>query len=143
MAGIAVDDVQELRLGISEAHARSNYRKAGEEVPEEPERITVAGNADLVEFEVNDLFEKMVDKLDLPYEPSEFQRVAVNVVGSQKNLILVSPTGSGKMDVPFLSVLLLREKTKNPKGICIVTQPLTSIMNEKIQSNICPVAVLS
>ena len=137
------DDVQELRLGISEAHARTNYVKAGEEVIEEPERITLAGNADLVEFDVNDAFEKIVNKLELPYEPSEFQRVAVNAVGSQKNLILVSPTGSGKMDVPFLSVLLLRERTKNPKGICIVTQPLTSIMNEKIQSNICPVAVLS
>ena len=69
--------------------------------------------------------------------------MGVNVAGSQKNLILVSPTGSGKMDVPFLSVLALRELTKNPEGVCIVTQPLTSIMNEKLKSNICPVASLS
>ena len=30
-----------------------------------------------------------------------------------------------------------------PKGICLVTQPLTSIMNDKKQNDVCNVAVLS
>ena len=47
------------------------------------------------------------------------------------------------MDVPLLSILVLREKLKNSKGVAIVTQPLTSIMNSKMVNRICDVAVLS
>ena len=140
---VAVDGYQEANLGISEAMARKNYVNAGEEVTEESDRITVAANSYLINTEVNAVLDQIVTELDLPYKPSEFQRVAVNVIASQKNLILVSPTGSGKMDVPLLSVHVLRKMTSNPKGVCIVTQPLTSIMNEKIQNKICPVATLS
>ena len=60
-----------------------------------------------------------------------------------KNLILVSPTGSGKMNIPLLATLVLRLKVNNPKGVCIVTQPLTSIMKQKKVNPICEAAVLS
>ena len=60
-----------------------------------------------------------------------------------KNLILVSPTGSGKMNVPLLATLLLRRRLKNPRGVCIITQPLTSIMKEKRVNPICEAAILS
>ena len=60
-----------------------------------------------------------------------------------KNLILVSPTGSGKMNIPLLATLVLRLKVDNPKGVCIVTQPLTSIMKQKKVNPICEAAVLS
>ena len=59
------------------------------------------------------------------------------------NVILVSPCGSGKMNVPLLATLVLREKLKNPRGVAIVTQPLSSIMNQKIQNDVCGAAVLS
>ena len=132
-----------VKLSITEDLARKNYVCAGEEVEEEPDKISVAANTHLMNQEVDVTLDRILSELNLPYEPSEFQRLGVNVAGSQRNLILVSPTGSGKMDVPFLSVLTLREITKNPEGVCIVTQPLTSIMNEKLKSNICPVASLS
>ena len=64
-------------------------------------------------------------------------------IGQMKNLILVSPTGSGKMNVPLLATLVLRRKLNNPKGVCIITQPLTSIMKEKLFNPICEAAVLS
>ena len=137
------ENVQEVKLSITEDLARKNYVRAGEEVEEEPDKISVAANTHLMNQDVNVVLDRILPDLNLPYEPSEFQRLGVNVVGSQRNLILVSPTGSGKMDVPFLSVLVLREIAKNPEGVCIVTQPLTSIMNEKLKSNICPVASLS
>ena len=82
-------------------------------------------------------------ELDLPYKPSEFQRVAVNTLGMLNNLVLVSPTGTGKMDVPLLAALVLRKRLNISKGVAIVTQPLTSIMNEKIHNRICEVATLS
>ena len=59
------------------------------------------------------------------------------------NVVLISPTGSGKMNVPLLATLVLREKLGVPKGVCIVTQPLSSIMNQKVKNDVCPAAVLS
>ena len=81
----------------------------------------------------------------MSHQPAEFQRVAVNALGEQINVILVSPTatGSGKMNVPLHATLVLREKLQNNKGVCIETQPLTSIMNEKLQNDDCQGAVLS
>ena len=93
--------------------------------------------------EVDEVLDRIVSELNLPYKPSEFQRVAVNTLGMQNNLVLVSPTGSGKMDVPLLAALVLRERLNISKGVAIVTQPLTSIMNEKIRNKICGVATLS
>ena len=139
----ADDEVAEMSLDISEVQATANYKAAGKEVEEEQEKITIAGNAHLMSTEVNALLDKVVEKLDMPYKPAEFQRVAINALGEQKNVILVSPTGSGKMNVPLLATLVLREKLKNPKSVYIVTQPLTSIMNEKMRNDICKVAVLS
>ena len=55
----------------------------------------------------------------------------------------MSPTGSGKMTIPLLGILMLRLKMGKPKGVGIVTQPLTSIMKEKQNNGICPAAVLS
>ena len=37
----------------------------------------------------------------------------------------------------------MRERLNISKGVAIVTQPLTSIMNEKIRNKICGVATLS
>ena len=132
------------KLDISEELARKNYNMAGTEKVEDDDQISIAGNAALMSDVVDRMIDEVTNKLDLPYSLSEFQRVSINVLGSKKNLILVSPTGSGKTDVPYLSVLVLRELEQNPKGVCIVTQPLTSIMNEKLASTrICPVATLS
>ena len=131
------------RLGISLDLARENYLAAGEEVEEERETITVEDNKHHITAEVDSILNKIVQVLSLPYKLTDTQRVAVNILGGQKNLILVSPTGSGKMNVPLLSILVLREKLQNKKGVAIVTQPLTSIMNEKMINKICDVAVLT
>ena len=132
-----------VKLAISESLARGNYEAAGTEVEEECDRITVAGNFHLLNPNVDEVLANIVTELNLPYKPSDFQRVAVNTVGMLNNLVLVSPTGSGKMDVPLLAALVLRERLNISKGVAIVTQPLTSIMNEKIHNKICEVATLS
>ena len=140
--GISKDEAK-ARLGISKAQAESNYSAAGTEVEEESDRITVDGNKHMMSIEVDDILDIVVEKLEMPYKPAEFQRVAINVLGQQKHLILASPTGLGKMNVPLLATLVLREKLKKPKGVAIVTQPLTSIMNQKMTNDVCDVAVLS
>ena len=133
----------ELKLDISVSQAKANYEMAGTEVEEEEDRITVAGNEDLMNPEVNEILDKVVEDTKMAYTPAEFQRVTINALGGMNNVVLVSPTGSGKMNVPLLSTLVLRKKLGIPKGVCIVTQPLSSIMNQKMKNDVCPAAVLS
>ena len=133
----------ELKLDISVSQAKANYEMAGLEVEEEEDRITVAGNGDLMNPEVNEILDKVVEDTKMAYTPAEFQRVTINALGGMNNVVLVSPTGSGKMNVPLLSTLVLRKKLGIPKGVCIVTQPLSSIMNQKMKNDVCPAAVLS
>ena len=133
----------ELKLDISVSQAKANYEMAGTEVEEEEDRITVAGNGDLMNPEVNEILDKVVEDTKMAYMPAEFQRVTINALGGMNNVVLVSPTGSGKMNVPLLSTLVLRKKLGIPKGVCIVTQPLSSIMNQKMKNDVCPAAVLS
>ena len=80
-------------LGISEDLARKNYLAAGTEVEEEKDRITITGNKEHMNSEVNDILNRIFLDLDLPYNMSDFQRVAVNCLGMQKSVVLVSPTG--------------------------------------------------
>ena len=131
------------RLDITVAQAEANLSAAGTEVAEENDRISVAKHRSLVVNEIDDCLNDIVQKLAMPYSPTDFQRVSINALAQMKNVILVSPTGSGKMNVPLLATLVLRVRLNNPKGVCILTQPLTSIMNEKKQNDVCRVAVLS
>ena len=133
----------DIKLGISNEQAIANLNAAGREVYEDPDRITVAGNLDLMDSKANDLLDSVVEKLQMPYAPAEFQRVVVNGLAKKKNIVLVSPTGSGKMNIPLLATHVLREVFNIPKGISIITQPLSSIMNEKINNGICKSAVLT
>ena len=138
-----IDEDIEVKLGISEDQARTNYEEAGKEVTEEKDTITVERHAHLMKPDIEEILDEVLEELKLPYSVSDFQRVAVNTVCSLKHLILVSPTGSGKMNVPLLCALVLRKKLNIQKGVTIVTQPLTSIMNQKMDNAICKVAVLS
>ena len=62
------------------------------------------------------MLDEIVLKLEMPYQPADFQRVAVNALGQMKSVVLVSPTGSGKMNVPLLAIEVLRKQLKKPKG---------------------------
>ena len=64
-------------------------------------------------------------------------------VGSGKNLLLLSPTGSGKTNVIYLGILLMRKIFNIPDGVAIVTEPLNMIMAEKLTSSLVPTGVIS
>ena len=49
-------------------------------------------------------------------------------------MILISPTGSGKMVVAYLAILLLQKRLGIPEGVGLGTQPLSAIMNEKVKT---------
>ena len=138
-----IDQQQRLKLGISLEQAEKNYASAGSLVDEEPDQISLADNANLIDVRVDAVLDAVVKECGMKYMPTEMQRVTINALGTLKNIILISPTGSGKMNVPLLATHVLRKILKKPKGVCIITQPLTSIMKQKMNNDVCPTAVLS
>jgi hypothetical protein len=130
-------------MSITRQQARLNYQAAGSEVPEPQSSIRVEDYADAMDADVIKKYDEVVEKLHLPYVPAPFQRVGSVVLGGQRHVVIVMGTGSGKMTVPLLSSLVLRKTMAEPRGVTIMTQPLTGLMLEQLKNPVCPVAVLS
>ena len=113
---VDTDELDDCKLDITQALADSNYDAAGIEVNEEMDRISIDKHKNLICSEVNSILDDIVTELKMPYWPSDMQRVSVNALGQLKNVVLVSPTGSGKMNIPQLATLVLRKKLDIPKG---------------------------
>ena len=90
--------INDLPLGISEALADYNYEMAGSEVPEPTDEISVAKYQSLMlNDKVHQSIMEVLSETKISFQLAEFQLVSLHCLGNQKNLILVSPTGSGKM----------------------------------------------
>ena len=132
-----------LSLAISPKHAKKNYELAGTEVPDEEDQISIAENVHLLNDQVHIFIQELLQEIRLPFSLSNFQLLSLHVLGSSKNLMLVSPTGSDKTMVIYLGTLLLRKVLNIPDGVAIITEPLNMIMAEKLKSSIVPAGVIS
>ena len=59
--------------------------------------------------EVAHHLEEVLDEHLLPFKLEDFQKMALHQIGSLNNVILVSPNGSGKMVVIYLSIFVLQK----------------------------------
>ena len=140
------DELEEsgfVNLSVTSLSAKKNYAMAGLEVPEEKDHITMADHLHLLSDKVHLCLQEVLEEVKLPYKLSDFQLISLHVLGSSKNLMLVSPTGSGKTNVIYLGILLLRKILNIPEGVAIITEPLNMIMAEKLSSSIIPTGVIS
>ena len=113
-------------LGISSENAAFNYQWAGSTVQEAPPAIKFEDYAHLISASTRQELEDLIHDKNLPYQPSEFQKVGASILANGHNLFVVYPTGEGKMTLGLLAAQLLRRKRQQPKGVTILTQPLTS-----------------
>ena len=81
---------------ITETQARFNYEEAGKLVPAEDDQIRIENHEDLIDSSMTQLLDEVVETLALPYNLSDFQKLSLNTLLQKKDLILLSPTGSGK-----------------------------------------------
>ena len=89
------------------------YEQAGELVEEEENQISLTRFSHLLNDEVAGILEKVLVENPLPFPLQDFQKIALHAIGSLKNVILVSPTGSGKMIVNYLAILGKPSKIKS------------------------------
>ena len=85
--------------------------------------------------------DEVIAQVELPYSLAPFQRTAIAVLASGHDVVLVQATGSGKMTIPLIVAKMRRRSV--PRGVAIVTQPLTGLMMEKLNNKICRSALIS
>ena len=136
-------DNETMQLSISRALAKRNYKRAGQEMPAGEEHIKLANFAAVMDVTVERQLDELLEELALPFSLAPFQRVAVVTLAMGRNLIMIIPTGQGKMLVALLAALLVRRTVGAARGVTVITQPLTGLMMEQIGNAVCPVAVLS
>ena len=122
--------------------AAKRNEKAGSLVEEPKEEITLERNIHLLCDKVHLHLLEVLFENPLNFELQDFQKVAIHVLGSGQNCILVSPTGSGKMLVVSLAILVL-QKVHGLPGVGIGTQPLNAIMQEKMREPCISTGIIS
>ena len=73
--------------------------------------------------------------MHLPYEFNDVQLEALHAIGNGRDVFVNSPCGSGKINIFFAGVLLLRKVKNMPKGVGIILEPLVAISEEKRKKN--------
>ena len=125
------------------AQAQTLYESAGELVEEEEGQISLTRYSHLLNDNVASILEQVLVENPLPFELQDFQKLALHAIGNLQNVILITPTGSGKMVVSYLSILVLQKVLNVPCGVGVGTQPLSSIMEEKLKTPYIPTGTIS
>ena len=112
---------------ITKEKAEDQYEKAGTLIPEDPEEITINEHTHLLNDSVMLIVREVLDETPLPFKLQDFQLLTLYCLGSLKNVILISPTGTGKMICAYLGVKVLQKVFGISKGVGLITQPLRYI----------------
>ena len=70
----------------------------------------------LLKDEINVFLNQVLDENPLPFILQDFQKLSIHALGRGYNVILISPTGSGKMVVVYLAILFL-QKVNSQTGV--------------------------
>ena len=93
------DTEQDFQCGlfISKEEADKNYEIAGSLVDDPADEISLAHHSHLLNDDVHLLILEVLEETKIQFKLADFQMLSLHVLGSCNNLVLISPTGSGKM----------------------------------------------
>ena len=120
---------------ISKANAYEIYQKSGNLVKSMKTALKVYPQKQIFNKSIQDLITEVKYELKLPYELNDVQLEALHAIGNGHDVLVNSPCGSGKMNIFYAGVLLLRKIKKMPKGVGIILEPLVAISEEKRKKN--------
>ena len=87
----------EPRPAVSKETAIDNYNKAGELIPEDAEQITLEKYQHVLSDSVHLIIQEVLQEHHVPFKLQQFQMLTLHALGSLNNVVLLSPTGTGKM----------------------------------------------
>ena len=126
-------ELLDLDFTVSKTASEDNYESAGKLIPEDAEQITMENHQHLLSDSVHLIIEEVLIEHQLPYKLQDFQMITLHALGSLNNVILLSPTGSGKMICAYLGVLVLQKVFKIKHGVGLGTMPISALMEEKLK----------
>ena len=136
---------KESRSGLEERelliYGKMIDEKSGELVGEE-DQISLRKHQFLLNDKVACILKGVLEENPLDFDLEDFQKIAIHALGSLQNVVLISPTGSGKMLVALLSILVLQKVLNIPDGVGVGCQPLSSIMEEKLKDSYIPTGTI-
>ena len=121
-------------LSITKNKADWLYDQAGELIDEDQEQLTVELYRHLLSDKVHSIIQEVLEENRIQYKLQDFQLLTLHSLGSLRNVILVCPTGCGKMLCSYLGTLVLRKVFGKVKGVGLGNQPLSALMEEKLKS---------
>ena len=124
----------EWQSSISKKKANWLISQAGELMPEDPDQIRIDKNEHLLSDKVHAIILEVIKDHAIPFKLQDFQLLTLHCLGNFKNVILVSPTGSGKMLCAYLGLEVIKRVCGNSKGVGVGTMPLSALMEEKLKN---------
>ena len=119
---------------ISKAKAHEIYQNSGKLIKSVKTPLLVFPQQ-VLRKTIQDLIDEVKVDMKLPYNFNEVQLEALHAIGNGQDVFVNSPCGSGKMNIFFAGVLLLRKVKNMPKGVGIILEPLVAISEENRKKN--------
>lgn len=132
-----------IQLGITKEKADLLYDGAGELVDEDPEQLTLEKYEHLLCDEVHLVIKEVLSENQIRFKLQDFQMLTLHCLGSLKNVVLICPTGCGKMLCSYLGTLVLRKVFGKVKGVSLGNQPLSALMEEKLKTPVIKTGLIS
>ena len=130
-------------FSISKETADELYESAGQLVPEDSDQITMETHGYLFSDSVNLVIQQVLDEHPLPFKLMNFQLLTIHALGSLKNVILLAPTGAGKMICAYYGILVLQKIFKIEKGVGLGTLPVSALMEEKVKDGVVKTGLIT
>ena len=83
-------------IGISQEKANWLLDQAGDLMEEDPEQITIRNHEHLLSDPVHKIIQEVLQENSVGFPLQDFQLLTLHCLGSLKNVVLLSPTGSGR-----------------------------------------------
>ena len=133
----------EPRPVVSKETAIENYNKAGELIPEDAEQITLEKYQHVLSDSVHLIIQEVLQEHHVPFKLQQFQMLTLHALGSLNNVVLLSPTGTGKMICVYLGIFVLQKVFKIKNGVGLGTMPISALMEEKLKSSLIQTGLIS
>ena len=136
-------DSSNIELGISIEKTDLLYDGAGGLMNEDPDQLTMEKYEHLLCDKIHLVIKEVINENQIGFKLQDFQMLTLHCLGSLKNVVLICPTGCGKMLCSYLGTLVLRKVFGKVKGVSLGNQPLSALMEEKLKTPVIRTGLIS